>query len=123
MARAPTVRDYAVHRRLGRGVDNGRYPQLMNYHVSCLVVQNNMAGPLYRRLKDDFAAIEMPIYDLMRLLLAAAHLQEESDEDLHMSAHLIVDLAAQKAEESNDQYQKSFPGEGINSLVHEGAAQ
>jgi hypothetical protein len=27
-------------------VDIRRYPQLMNYHVSCLVVQNNMAGAL-----------------------------------------------------------------------------
>ena len=26
--------------------DIRRYPQLMNYHISCLVVQNNMAGPL-----------------------------------------------------------------------------
>jgi hypothetical protein len=26
--------------------DIRRYPQLMNYHVTCLVVQNNMAGPL-----------------------------------------------------------------------------
>lgn len=26
--------------------DIRRYPQLMNYHVSCLVVQNNMAGAL-----------------------------------------------------------------------------
>jgi hypothetical protein len=27
-------------------VDIRRFPQLVEYHVSCLVVQNNMAGPL-----------------------------------------------------------------------------
>jgi hypothetical protein len=71
----------------------------------------------YLRLKEDHAKLELPIYDLMRILRAAAHLQEEGDEDLRSSAMLIVDLAAQKADELNEQYQKSFPGEGINSHI------
>jgi hypothetical protein len=61
-------------------------------------------------------ALEMPIYDLFRLVRAAEHLQEEGDDDLCSSACLIVELAAQKAHELNEQYQKSFPGEGIDSL-------
>ena len=53
----------------------------------------------------------------MLMLKAAAHLQEEGDEDLHSSAKLIVELAAQRADDLNEQYQKSFPGEGINSRM------
>jgi hypothetical protein len=73
----------------------------------------------YQLLKADYAALELPIYDLTRMLRAAAHLQEEGDEDLHMSAKLIVDLAAQKADELNDRYHRSWPGEGINSRIEE----
>jgi hypothetical protein len=35
--------------------------------------------------------LENPIYDLMRLLRAAEHLQEEGDEDLRSSAKLLVE--------------------------------
>ena len=73
----------------------------------------------YELLKRDFAALELPIYDVMRLLRAAAHLQEEADEDLLSSANLIVDLAVKKIEELNEQYQRSWPGEGIDSQIEE----
>ena len=73
----------------------------------------------YQLLKADFAALEIRIYDLMRLLHAAEHLQEQSDEDLRNSACLIVELAAQKVDELNEQYQRSFPGEGIDSRIEE----
>ena len=73
----------------------------------------------YQLLKADFAALEGPIYDVMRLLRAAAHLQEEGDKDLRSSANLIVDLALKKADELNEQYQRSFPGEGIDSRIEE----
>jgi hypothetical protein len=71
------------------------------------------------RFEDAHRALEIPIYDLTRLLRAAVHLQEEYDEDLCSSARLIVELAAQKADELNEQYQGSFPGEG-RSQVEEG---
>jgi hypothetical protein len=79
----------------------------------------NVSQTNYQLLKRDFAALELPIYDLLRMLRAAAHLQEEGDENLCSSARLIVDLAAQKADELNEQYQKGFPGEGINSRIEE----
>ena len=47
----------------------------------------------------------------MRLLHAAEHLQEQSDKDLQFGL-LIVELAAQKVDELNEQYQRSFPGRG-----------
>ena len=71
------------------------------------------------RFEDAHRALEIPIYDLMRMLIAAVHLQEESDEDLRTSACLIVEMAAQKANELNEQYQGSFPGKGIKSQVEE----
>jgi hypothetical protein len=73
----------------------------------------------YQLLKEDFAEFELPIWNLMRMLRAAAHLQEEGDEDLRSSAKLIVDLALEKADELNEQYQRSWPGEGIDSRVKE----
>jgi hypothetical protein len=73
----------------------------------------------YQLLKADFAALELPIYDVMRLLRAAAYLHDKGDEDLCSSASLIIDLAFQKADELNEQYQKSFPGEGTNSRIEE----
>src|ERR1700722_9101954 len=74
------------------------------------------------RFEDAHRALEIPIYDLTRLLRAAVHLQEEYDEDLCSSAKLIVELAAQKANELNEQYQGSFPGEAIKSQVEECAS-
>jgi hypothetical protein len=75
----------------------------------------------YELLKRDFAALELPIYDLLRMLRAAAHLQEEGDEDLRSSAKLIVDLAVKMGDELNEKYQRSWPGEGIDSRIEEGA--
>jgi hypothetical protein len=76
----------------------------------------------YQLLRSAFAELEIPIYDLMRLLRAAEHLQEEGDEDLRNSACLIVELAFKMADELNEQYQKNFPGEGVNSRIIEEAA-
>jgi hypothetical protein len=73
----------------------------------------------YQLLKADFAALEIPIYNLKRMLRAAAHLQEEGDEDLRSSANLIIDLAAKRADDLNEQYQRSWPVEGIDSRIEE----
>jgi hypothetical protein len=71
----------------------------------------------YNELRRVHCELENPIYDLMRLLRAAEHLQEEGDEDLRSSACLIVELAAQKADELNEKYQRGFPGEGKDSPI------
>jgi hypothetical protein len=60
--------------------------------------------------------LEKPLFDLMLLLKGASHLREE-DEDLQIAANLLVDLAAQKADELHDKYQRNWPGEGINSQI------
>ena len=57
----------------------------------------------------DYGALEILIYDLTRLLLAAAHLQE-GDDGMRSSARLIVDLAAEKADELNDLYHRQRKG-------------
>jgi hypothetical protein len=69
----------------------------------------------------DFAALELPIYDLRRLLRAAVHLLDNGDADLSSSANLIVDLAFQKADELYEQYHGGSPAEGINSRTQAGA--
>jgi hypothetical protein len=47
--------------------------------------------------------LEKPLFDL--------------NEDLQIAANLLVDLAAQKADELHDKYQRDWPTEGINSRI------
>jgi hypothetical protein len=67
----------------------------------------------YQMLKADYGALEIPIYDLTRMLLAASHLQQ-GDDGLRCSARLIVDLAAKKADELSDLYHR--PRKGVNPI-------
>jgi hypothetical protein len=61
--------------------------------------------------------LENPIYDLMRLLRAAEHLQEEDDEDLRSSAKLLVEQAAKMADDLNEKYQRDWPRKGKDSPI------
>ena len=64
--------------------------------------------------------LEVPIYDLMRLLRAATHLIDNGDEDLRSSGHLIVELAAIKAQELDEQYQgRNWPGKRKDSQIED----
>jgi hypothetical protein len=78
------------------------------------------ASDNYQMLKADYGALETPIYDLTRMLLAAAHLQE-GDDGLRSSARLIVDLAAQKADELNDLYHRQ--GRALTPREQSGAGR
>lgn len=74
----------------------------------------------YRRLILD---LEYPIYNLRRLLCAAAHLQDQREPDLVSTANLLVDKAAEMAVSLSEQYRDGFEPRGAARDDPDEAAQ